>query len=142
MNFGGGGFGNNRQNRRDELEIGSDGRSTADRKRGRQREQQRDMQDMQSGKGFGKKRGLRDRFGRGRSSRGGYNNRRGNSRGGCMGSLLGIILIIVPIVIVGMLFTGNLKGGWRKVPAGWNRGNWILGCQSGIPCIRASVIAR
>lgn len=114
MNFGGGGFGNDRQNRRDELEIGSDGRSTADRKRDRQREQQRDMQDMKSGKGFGKRRGLRDRFGRGRSSRGGYNNRRGNSRGGCMGSILGIILIIVPIVIVGMLFTGNLRGGWRS----------------------------
>lgn len=106
MDFGGG-----RQNRRDELEIGSDGKTTAENKRRRQQEQQRDMQDMQSGKSFGRsKRGLKGRFARDR----GRNNRGSESSGGCLTQLAGLALVAVPIVIVVMLFTGNLKGVWRS----------------------------
>ena len=116
MDFNNGNFFNNEPSRRDKLEIGNDGKTSAERKKERQREQQHNHMEF-DGKGgkMGRGRGLKGRFGRGRgNNRGGNYNSRG-SGGGASGVLLGLFLIAVPIILVVMLFSGNLTGVFRSV---------------------------
>lgn len=114
MDFNNGNFFNNEPSRRDKLEIGNDGKTSAERKKERQREQQRNHMEF-DGKGgkMGRGRGLKGRFGRGNNRGGNYNSR--GSGGGASGVLLGLFLIAVPIILVVMLFSGNLTGVFRSV---------------------------
>lgn len=116
MDFNNGNFfGGGEPNKRDRLEIGNDGKSTAENKKERQEEQQRNFMEMGNNSGYGGKGGgLKNRV-RGRFGRKGNNSRYGNNRsGGFISVLVGLAFIAIPIVIVVLLFTGNLTGWMRS----------------------------
>ena len=113
MDFNNNNFFGGEPSRRDKLEIGNDGKTTAEKKKSRQEEQQRNFMEMENNRGgLGGKGGkFRNKFNR----KGGSNYGRGGkgSKGGS--TLIAIVLIAVPVVLVTLLFTGNLNGVFRSV---------------------------
>lgn len=104
-------FGESGSSRRDKLEIGNDGKTSAEKKSKRQE----DYMSMGANNGdkFGGRGGrLRNKF-RGRGKRNGNYRSRG-SGGIFAGLLIGLVCLGVPIVLVAMLFTGNLTGVFRS----------------------------
>lgn len=108
-------FGGREPSRRDKLEIGNDGKTTAEKKKNRQEEQQRNYMEMDGkGGGYGGRGGrFRDKIRRGRNGRGGSYSKRG-SGGGLSTIVIAVVLIGLPIFVVAMLFTGNLNGFFRS----------------------------
>ena len=117
MDFNNGNFfGGGEPSRRDKLEIGNDGKTTAERKKEKQQEQQRAYAEMGNQGKFGGRGGrfkdrLRNR--RGRQGNGSYGTTRSRG-GGFIDILIGLAFIGVPILLVVLLFTGNLTGVFRS----------------------------
>lgn len=107
-------FGNGGESRRDQLEIGNDGKTTAERKQERYEEQQRNFTEMGNNSGFNDTGGNRffNKFRRGKNGQRYQNTGKGSNK--AFDTILGLVLISVPIVLVVLLFTGNLNGVLRS----------------------------